>query len=34
MKETTFKVLVYGNEDRYVDANLLDKGIYYCEIPF
>lgn len=32
MKETKFKALMYcGN---YIDANLLEKGIYACKKPF
>ena len=32
MKETVFKVLMYCNQ--YVDANLLEKGIYVCSKPY
>lgn len=32
MKETEFKVLMYCGQ--YVDANLLEKGIYTCQKPF
>ena len=32
MKQTKFKVLMHWG--FYTDANLLDKGIYTCEIPF
>lgn len=31
MKETTFKILTYCGQ--YVDANLLEKGIYVCNKP-
>ena len=32
MKETEFKALMYCGQ--YVDANLLEKGIYVCSKPF
>lgn len=32
MKETEFKVLMHCGQ--YVDANLLEKGIYTCSKPF
>ncbi|NPV13090.1 MAG: hypothetical protein HPY57_15090 [Ignavibacteria bacterium] len=32
MKETEFKALMHCGQ--YVDANLLEKGIYPCSIPF
>ena len=32
MKETTFKALMHCGQ--YVDANLLEKGIYVCSKPF
>jgi len=32
MKETEFKTLMHSG--AYIDANLLEKGIYACEKPF
>lgn len=32
MKETEFKALIHCGQ--YVDANLLEKGIYTCSKPF
>ncbi len=32
MKETEFKALMYCGQ--YVDANLLDNGVYVCSKPF
>ena len=32
MKDKEFKALM--NCGQYVDANLLEKGIYYCSKPF